>query len=192
MHAIEKQLYRDHYHLQRLLEHLDQEVRNYECGMASSVELPLILDTLDYIRFYPERWHHPMEDKIFDRIMAKRPLEADFVNQVQLEHQQLAQLTRYMTQLFDAVANDCVVPVSELVRTTREFIQRQRSHIDRENEMVYPLMEKYLTEADWEELEAEIAMEQDPLFDAPLKADYQNLFMRVVDGNSKSGAQALR
>ncbi len=190
MHAIEKQLYRDHYHLQRLLAHLSQEVENYECGMASSVELPLILDTLDYIRFYPERWHHPMEDKIFDRMLAKHPSEAEFITQVQLEHGQLSQLTRYMSQLFDAVANDCIVPVTELVRTTREFIQRQQAHIDRENEMVYPLMEKYLTESDWEELEAEISTEQDPLFDAPLKADYQNLFMRVVEGNKS--AQSLR
>lgn len=180
MHAIEKQLYRDHYHLQRLLDYLSREIELYECGMASSVELPLILDTLDYIRFYPERWHHPAEDRIFAHILSKNPAEAPFLRQVQEEHVQLLQLTRYMTRLFDAVANDGVVPVAELIRTTREFLHRQLSHIGRENEMVYPLLDKYLTPADWCVLEAQLSIEVDPLFDAPLKADYQNLYSSIV------------
>lgn len=180
MHAIEKQLYRDHYHLQRLLDYLSHEIDLYERGMASSVELPVVLDTLEYIRVYPERWHHPAEDRIFALILSKQPAEAEYLRQVQEEHVQLLQLTRYMTSLFDAVANDCVVPVAELIRTTREFLHRQRSHIERENEMVYPLMEKYLTDADWCLLDAQLTFGVDPLFDAPLKADYQNLYASIV------------
>ena len=135
---------------------------------------------MEYIRFYPERWHHPTEDRIFEMILSKRPAESEFIIQVLMEHQQLMQLTRYMTQLFDAVANGCVVPVSELTRTTREFIQRQSSHIDRENEMVYPLMEQYLEPADWLRLEMELTLSRDPLFDNPLRADYQNLYESII------------
>lgn len=181
MNEIERRLYRDHENFERLLHCFLLEVERYESGDAASVDLALILDALDYVKFYPERWHHPTEDLVFKRILAADPPEADFIRQVLLEHKQLAELTVYLAQLYNSVANGCVVPVSELTRTSREFIERQGNHIKRENEMVYPLMAKYLDSEDWCRVEEQMTVECDPLFDAPLRANYQNLYSRIVE-----------
>ncbi len=183
MHPIEKQLHLDHYHISRLLHCLQRNISTYQTEGAWSEHLALILEALDYIKVYPEHWHHPVEDKIFAHIVKSYPKYADIVRALHVEHAELERLTKQLNQLFEAIANDSVVPMDQLSRLTREFLTRQLVHIEQENELVYPLMSQCLSETDWSVLEQEIDEIQDPLFGEELREEYQLLHRYVMDAD---------
>jgi len=181
MHPLQRQLYKDHYHFQRLLYCLQKEINCYDADTEESPNLPVILDALDYVQTYPERWHHPIEDVIFNCLLEKDITERAAIESLLAEHKELEHLTKRACQLFTAVANDCVVPIDELTDVARQFILRQSAHLDRENELVYPLMNQYLSQDDWDRIAQSLEQIADPLFDKPLQADYENLYQSIVE-----------
>lgn len=180
MHPIEKQLHLDHYHISRLLTCLQRNLETYETENSWAEHLSLILESLDYIKVYPEHWHHPVEDKIFAYIAKNYPEHTSIVATLHAEHKGLETLTKELNAMFEAIANDTVVSRDDLSRLTRDFLQRQISHIDRENELVYPLLSNCLTAEDWAVLEQEIDDAQDPLFGTTLKKEYRALHDYVM------------
>ncbi len=181
MHALQRQLYRDHYHFQRLLYCLQREINCYGPKSTRPAKLSVILDALDYVQVYPEKWHHPVEDVIFRRLLDKEITERELIESLLAEHESLEQLTPRVSQLFLAVANDCVVPAQELRSAAQEFIDRQSQHLDTENDLIYPLIDQYLTDEDWGQVAASLDAMADPLFDKPLQDDYQNLYRYIVE-----------
>ncbi|NIB42047.1 hypothetical protein HBA55_20750 [Pseudomaricurvus alkylphenolicus] len=190
MHPIEKQLHKDHYHFSRLLRCLQRQVESLESDSRVENPLSLILDALDYIKVYPERWHHPVEDVIFAHIARSHPQHAKKIAAIHAEHQDLEQSTRDLDALFTAIANDTVVPMDRLMRDSREFLMRQLSHIDRENELTYPLMAECLSDGDWQELEAQIEAADDPLFGDNLRQEYMELLDYVLESEAHQQIQA--
>ncbi len=180
MHPIEKQLHLDHYHIRRLLMCLQRNVDTYETENAWAEHLSLILESLDYIKVYPERWHHPVEDKVFAYIARSYPQHAEVVAKLHSEHKSLEVLTKELNAMFEAIANDTVVSRDELSGLTREFLLRQMTHMDREDELVYPLLSNCLTADDWKTLESQIDDTQDPLFGDSLKKEYRDLHNYVM------------
>ncbi|TQV85635.1 hypothetical protein FKG94_01965 [Exilibacterium tricleocarpae] len=180
MHPVQRQLYIDHYHLQQLLQCLRYQLDCFADRGLGEPDLGLILDMLDYITVYPEHWHHPVEDELFVMLLRHPIAEAGIVEQTLAEHAELEKLTAELNRLFDAVAKDCVVSGDELVDKARHFMARQGIHIERENELIYPLFNRYLTAADWRRLEQRIQQEDDPLFGGQLKSSYDNLYNYVL------------
>ena len=68
MHKIQRQLYLDHHHIQRLLHCLNKEIDCYDFNSKRAADLAVILSALDYIVSYPDKWHHPTEDIIFGQM----------------------------------------------------------------------------------------------------------------------------
>ena len=113
MHAYQSQLYADHYNFLRLLLFLESEIACYEADQERHPRLDVVLDIFDYIQTYPERWHHPFEDAIFELLLVKQVPNADQIWGLKSEHKKLEQLTQQASELFSSVANDVVVPVEE-------------------------------------------------------------------------------
>ncbi|MEX1033268.1 MAG: hemerythrin domain-containing protein [Cellvibrionaceae bacterium] len=184
MHPTQSQLFADHYNLLGLMRCLEAEIACYEASQPWGAHLSVILDIFDYIQFYPERYHHPLEDALFERLLIKQVKNSDQIWAIKSEHKTLEALTRRASQLFTSVANDSVVPVAELVRVTREFLARQIDHIDRENRIVYPLLEKYITLEEWDEITAQVAQRKDPLFRQAVMDEYRNLYDAILQAES--------
>ena len=72
MHRIQRQLQIDHNHMQRLLDCFGHEIDCYDFDSKRSADLNIILSTLDYIKTYPNKWHHPTEDIIFNWLLKKK------------------------------------------------------------------------------------------------------------------------
>lgn len=169
MHPLQSQLYADHYNFLRLLTFLEAEIACYEANSLDMdngrhARLAVVLDILDYIQTYPERWHHPLENAAFERLLIKQVPNSDQIWGLKSEHKKLEALTHKAMSLFASVANDVVVPVEELVKAAREFIQRQQEHISLENKLAYPLMTEYLSDTDWDDLGRQVSRKIDPLF----------------------------
>lgn len=180
MHPTQSQLFADHHNFMRLLRCLETEVSHYENNEPQQANLPVILDIFDYVQFYPEQYHHPVEDALFRRLLLRQVPESDHIWMLKAEHKTLESLTHRTRQLFNSVASDSVVPVGELVATTREFLDRQMEHINRENRIVYPRLSEYVGPEEWDEITAEVTGRNDPLFGRGIIEEYEELYYAIV------------
>ncbi|MCP5245383.1 MAG: hemerythrin domain-containing protein [Burkholderiales bacterium] len=181
MHTIQRQLHTDHYHLQRLLNCLSHEIDCYDFDSKRVPDLDIILSALDYVRTYPDKWHHPSEDVIFNRLLNKEVKESKLIKQLQDEHEKIVLETKEINELFNSVADDCIVSAVELLSSARKYIALQKKHLNKENEFVYPLMDTEFSEQDWREIEKEVKIQSDPLFNNRSKKEYDQLYRYIID-----------
>lgn len=180
MHKIQRQLHLDHHHLQRLLNCLSAEINCYDFNSKRAADLAVILSALDYIDSYPDKWHHPTEDVIFDHLLEKGVKECPLIEQLKQEHNVIIQETDKVHQLFDMVANDCIVSADELLGSAHHFITLQQKHLEKENEFIYPLMDTCFSDSEWKSIESEVKIQDDPLFKKPSKKEFEFLYHYII------------
>ncbi|MFV8781323.1 hemerythrin domain-containing protein [Microbulbifer sp. SA54] len=181
MNGIFWQLCDDHKHMQQLLDVFEKLLHQLGKRERDPATLTLILDALDYFSVYPDQWHHPVEDLVFERLLGKPVDIRDVVEDVLREHQAIAAATRRMNTLFYAVANDAAVERSQLYGAAQEYIDLQRQHLEKENEILLPLVAQYLTAADWEEIELQLDEKESVHFHQGVKRLYQALLENLTD-----------
>ncbi|WP_428820209.1 hemerythrin domain-containing protein [Microbulbifer sp. MCCC 1A16149] len=181
MNGIYRQLCDDHKHMQNLLDAFELLLQELAQQDRDPATLSMILDALDYFSVYPDQWHHPVEDLVFEQLLGK-PLDIrDVVEQISREHRAIAEATRSMNRLFYAVANDAAVEREQLFSTAREYISLQREHMRKENEILLPLVNQYLTETDWEEVTAALADRQSCHFHRGVKRLYEAIYQDLAE-----------
>lgn len=180
MHPTYSQLCADHFNLLRLLRALEAEIACYEAGGGRAGRLSVILDIFDYVQVYPEKWHHPVEEALFEVLLRKQVENSELIWGMRAEHKTLESLTRHTAELFMAVANDTIVPIYKLADATREYIARQLDHINQENRLIYPLLEKNLTDEEWDDITDQVSARLDPLFNQEMRGEYAQLHRSVI------------
>jgi len=182
MHPVYQQLCEDHRHIQRLVRCMRNLAAPLKTQGLDAERLNLMLDVMDYIKTYPEHWHHPIEDQVLSLLLLKHIPEADLLREVVCDHGRMEKQTIKLEQQFQAVAKGCVVPAQLILQQCDAYIKTQLDHIERENQWIYPLMERYLNEADWDWIAEKLPKLEDPLFGARRRADYQSLYDNIVAG----------
>ncbi|MCK7596297.1 hemerythrin domain-containing protein [Microbulbifer sp. CAU 1566] len=180
MNNIYRQLCNDHKHMQNLLdvfEHLLHELGKQDRDPAT---LSMILEALDYFSVYPDQWHHPVEDLVFEQLLSKPVEIRDVVARITAEHSAIAEATRTMNQLFYAVANDAAVERERLFSTAQNYISLQREHMKKENEILLPLVNQYLTDNDWNKVTATLANRQSGHFHQGVKQLYEAIYQDLA------------
>lgn len=181
MHSAQSQLFADHHNFQRLLNIFEAELGWYEEGQPSRVDLAVILDIFDYLQFYAETYHHPIEEGVYELLVQQEIEEADLINRLKAEHKQLDDITRRARRLFNAVASDSVVPVDALVQAGREFLERHRQHIEKENESVYPLLASRISNEQWDKLANELEEQRGPFLSEAIAEEYHSLYDAIME-----------
>lgn len=191
MHPTQSQLNADHFNILRLLRCLESELTCYEADQASHAKLAVILDIFEYVQFYPQKFHHPIEDLVFELLLIKQVEGSEDIWAIKSEHKKLEELTRRAAQLFTSVANDTVVAVDDLISVTREFISRQLDHINRENRLVYPLLEKMISDVEWDDITEKVLANNNLLFDGSINKEYKNLYKAIIQAERGVGIDAM-
>ncbi|WP_295801019.1 hemerythrin domain-containing protein [uncultured Microbulbifer sp.] len=181
MHSIYRQLCCDHKHMQRLLDVFETLLQQLGKQDRNPATLTMILDALDYLSVYPDQWHHPVEDLVFEQLLGKPVDVRDVINRTFKEHHQIAVATRKMNSLFYAVANDAAVEREQLFGAAREFIELQRRHLQRENEILFPLVAEMLTENDWDDVQNKIQQRQSMHFNTGVKRLYESVYEELAE-----------
>ena len=181
MHPIQHQLHSDHHHIQLLLNCLSQEIDCFDFDSQRSADMEIILSALDYFHVYPDKWHHPTEDIIFQRLLDKKLSEKVILEKLMREHEKIIHETININQLFQTAADDCIVSAIELVSSARKFISLQRTHLNIENEFIYPILSDVFDAEDWKSIEAEIKIHDDPLFNNKSKKEYKHLYKYIIE-----------
>lgn len=136
---------------------------------------------LYYVREYPERLHHPAEDReLFARIRARTAEANNLLATLEGEHARgearLHALTTALNRL-EAGAPGGVAGFKEEVRT---FADGYFAHMRKEENQLLPIAERVLDAADWAAIHKAFAAHRDPGFEDGTGDEFNRLFQRIV------------
>jgi hemerythrin-like domain-containing protein len=170
----------EHRGLGQLLGLLQNKLRRLERGILPNFNL--LADAIHYIENYATLYHHPKEDVIYRYMIDRQLDDKGQVMNVMQEHSALAQNTQNLKEAVDAILSDTVVSRDKLVALLRKFIGAEMGHLKSEETVVFPLVEKLLTDEDWKKITPLIATpKDDPLFGKKITEEYRDLYNRLLE-----------
>ena len=148
---------------------------------AEAPDFTLLRAMLFYIDEFPERQHHPKESMLLFpklRLRSEQPLAV--LDKLDREHELGESQIRYVERAllaFEIVGESRRAAFEEAFQ---RYVDFYLAHMRTEELEVLPLAEKLLTQADWDELDAEFLLNLDPLTGHAPKEEYNALFSRIV------------
>jgi monoterpene epsilon-lactone hydrolase len=168
----------EHRYISRLLLILEDEAEALR--KSGDCDYETLHRVVDYLWRFPDRYHHPKEDLIFDRM--RDPAHADIIAELRQSHTDIAEVNR---KLLQAISDQLCVPTRsrarELQRQLHDYCTNQRKHMRLEEGRIFAPALAQLSSADWAEIDQLIAPVVDPIFGAEKASKYRRLFNRHVD-----------
>ncbi|UCG38213.1 MAG: hemerythrin domain-containing protein [bacterium] len=106
------------------------------------------LDAVDFIRHYADRFHHAKEeDTLFTALVANgMPEKSSPVAAMHMAHDQGRAFVRGMEEAATRALAGETGQEAEIIRNARGYAALLRDHIDKEDNILYPLAERTLPE----------------------------------------------
>lgn len=168
----------EHRNLWRIATTVDLVADEIEAG--SEIDRHFFNSVFDYIEQFIDRSHHPKEDDFLFRILRMRSADAAAIlDQLQVEHcngpENLKRLREQLTVAAGSKLNN-----ASFAAALRIYTQGLKSHIRAEEKDVIPLARETFNAADWAEIDSAFLNNEDPLFGEKAKAEFRELFHRIV------------
>lgn len=171
----------EHRSIAAILDGLGEVMRGIrERGEAANFDL--LGAMIYYIDAFPERCHHPKEDRYLFRLLRTRhPAAAPLLDRLEDEHRIGATKIRVLEQALERFRSGGPAEFGPFTAAVDDYIAFHSAHVRAEETEVMPLAREFLAPADWDEIDAAFASNTDPLVGVDVGADYDRLFSRIVN-----------
>jgi hemerythrin-like domain-containing protein len=156
-------LLEDHQLIGQVMHRLEHEIDGLQGSEVGSSYLALDR-IVEYMADYADVTHHPLEDRLFDRLLHKgvSPTERHLVFQNLGQHQQIFAATRALqAELELRMLNDSGEDALELLEHAEAYLRQQRRHMSFEETHLFPLAQYHLQNSDWNALAEELGKAED-------------------------------
>ena len=177
-HLIES-LHEDHRNLSNLLRLLEANLHALQSD--SDPDYPLMIDIIEYVYSYPDVFHHPREDLLYQTAMERDSSVREEIEPVLQQHAELKNCTHRLLDSLNAVLNDALVDKTRLKDEIHDFIDLQRAHIMLEESRIYPHIERLLTSDDISRLDEQHPPTNDPLFGEHVEERFRQLYKHILE-----------
>jgi hemerythrin-like domain-containing protein len=170
----------DHGRLSRVLREIDVQQARLQGEPESAC--PVLAEAMRYLLHYQHAFHHPREDRLFERIVARAPQLGREMRVLIREHRGgLRQAERLVADLTHATSAELRRRTgARLAGRLAEYVAHTHNHIRREEAAFYAQSERVLEDSDWAALLADTRPE-DPMGDEGLLAqEYPHLAGRLL------------
>ena len=175
-----KAILREHGSMGAVLHGLRFLVQEIRAGRMAP-DHALLHARIHYIDAFPERLHHPKEDRYLFPRVRQRTRDADAaLARLEKQHEQGAVLTRELREAAARYAQDGEPAFASFAGRVEQYTTFYWQHMRDEEELVLPVAQRVLTPDDWKEIDAAFAANQDPLAEHPPKDDLPALFRRIA------------
>jgi hemerythrin-like domain-containing protein len=159
------------------LQFLIQEIQN----RGQTPDFPLLQSIVSYIEQFPDKLHHPKEDQyLFPALRQRHPESAAELDILEDEHARGTAVTaRVMKSLQDYQADQS--HFEAFADAVDDYANFHWAHMSREENLILPLAEKYLTAEDWVSINAAFKSNSDPLVGINTQREFRELFRRLVN-----------
>ena len=133
-----------------------------------------------YIDAFPERMHHPKEDKyLFARLVERDPGSSELVDGLKAEHVAGATLVRDLERALNKFESIWPRGAEQFAAAVDSYAQFHWNHMRREEHDLLPRAERAFTSDDWREIDDAFAANNEPIADLN-DTDFKALFQRIL------------
>lgn len=174
----------EHRYQALLLNALEKQVGQLNQELEPDVEV--LYGVMHYMTNFPDRYHHPKEDLIFERLAQRDPSQRVMVDKLQAAHASISRAGEELFALIERQHGDAAKADThpERWREIRErasaYITTLRRHMDIESLQLFPKAIVGLEAADWREIDADMRPIVDPIFGGEVADEYQTLHAHYV------------
>ena len=168
----------EHSHFARLLDLLEQQVAAFHADDRPNYEL--MFNVVSYLRYFPDRYHHPREDVAFARMARREPELKPLIDRLLQEHRVIAAAGAELLKYLEQVVEDVMVERAKVEAAAATYLVYYRGHLALEDREIVPRAEKLLTPQDWEAVVAAVPAGADPLFGENFEPRYRELRRQIA------------
>ncbi len=172
----------DHADYSRLLDVLEEQLLT--CHVGRDPDYRLMLDAVQYLRQFPDRFHHPREDAAFDRLIEHNPGLQWSIDRLRQEHRVIAAAGEELSKVLNKAVDGAPIAHAALEAATQTYLVYYRHHLAHEEREIVPLAARLLTPDDWRIVAAAVASAPDPLFGERDTERYRALRERIAARSS--------
>lgn len=169
----------EHASFANLLTLLERKLAPLQSGGRPDYET--MLDILQYLRHFPDRYHHPREDVAFERLARLDGALVPLLDRLRQEHRSIAAAGERLESLLGAAANDAIVGRETIESAALDYLAAYRNHIANEELVVLPRAGALLTPDDWAAVSRAVPQVSDPLFGDQADERYRELRRQIAN-----------
>jgi hemerythrin-like domain-containing protein len=180
-------LRQEHRNIEKLLLVLERELGVFARGDRPDYEV--VHAVIAYFQVYPDAYHHPLEDLVFEKLKVRDPAAAAKIGDLAADHRRGAERLRRVAYAVESVLAD-----RELLRQTvndiiRDFIEQERRHMAMEECNFFPVAIKALQSEDWAEITSKSTDRRDPLFSEAVEERFEIVRRHILELEQEAEAE---
>lgn len=134
-----------------------------------------------YLVEFPERLHHPAEDKfLFAPLRAKTSEASDVIDALEAEHAAGDVRGAAISRALNELAAGTPASVQNFADAVEGYAKFYWAHMMSEETLILPLAERVLDQAHWNAAAAGFAANHDPMYGPDTANEFDALFKRIV------------
>jgi hemerythrin-like domain-containing protein len=159
------------------LQWLTRQVRT----QASARDFETLAAMVYYIDAFPERFHHPKEDRyLFARLRARYPASRATLDALESEHSTGAKKIRELEGALTRFRAGGADEYPTFAAAVEDYVGFEYAHMRREEREVLPLAEAHFTREDWQAVDEAFTGHSDPLLGREPGERWSKLFSTIV------------
>jgi len=145
-------LMEEHRVIERAIRLLQKVVERIDAGR--DVEASVLADLVDFIRNFADRCHHAKEEKILFQTFAEKgiPVEGGPIGVMLFEHEEGRRAARAMAEAASKIKDGDLSKSKDFSENAKNYAQLLTQHIYKEDNILYPMGRRLLSEEEKEEL----------------------------------------
>jgi len=169
----------DHANIAKILELLESEILAIEVGKTP--DYPLLQDIMCYMLQYPDRFHHPREELVFEKLVERDPTARTAVEDALDQHISIGLAGREFDRLLRTSDVDSIHVREGIGVAGFAYIRALHQHMLLEDKTLFPMAAAALTNRDWQSVDRAVDAIEDPLFGKIIADGYERLYRLITD-----------
>ena len=176
--AMLRALYAEHRHMASVMRLFSEQLDAIEAGEL--VDTHVVYEIMDYMVSWPDRFHHPREDLIYGRAAELDSAAADNVDSLQRDHDQMSRSGDEVLRNIQ-LWRDGEMAGRALVKSGRAYVDHLYEHMNSEEQVVFPQIERIFSAEDWRELALDdrLLPIPDPVFGPKVQREFRNMARKL-------------
>ena len=164
----------EHKYQARLLNLLEKQVGLLNQKLPADLEV--MAGVMRYMTRYPDRFHHPKEDLLFEKIVLRDAAAKPRVDELLQAHETiLGQGAELLAAIEQCQREGPGADTHALRKAAHAYIGSLRRHMDIEHLHLFPLAQKVLKAEDWADVDMRMKPILDPVFGTTVTEEFRPL-----------------
>lgn len=168
----------EHANYRKLLDLLEALTANFVLGEEPDYEL--MADIVYYTTQYPDRYHHPLEDAAFSRLLPHHPQLESLIGALADEHRLIAESGARLAGDLSAAAAGTMMTRTTLQADVRDYATFLKDHLEIEEREIFPRLAASLGADEWFLVDSAIHFAWDPIFGDAIQERFKSIHRRIA------------